>query len=48
MVFEMNAIDHQPFRWSDLGSKVRDVAIEDAQAGPANEPVIQGLVRTIN
>ena len=44
----MRAIDHQAIRRSVFGDQVCKDAVEDAHAGPANEPVIQRLVRTVD
>ena len=43
----MGGINHQLVRRSPFTGKRREDAVEDAQAAPAHEAVIQGLVRTV-
>ena len=47
MRLEMGGINHQLVRRSPFTGKRREDAVEDAQAAPAHEAVIQGLVRTV-
>jgi len=48
MNLEMSAIGHQPVGRSTLGRKVGEDAVEDAHAGPANKPVVERLVWSID
>ena len=48
MRLEMGGINHQLVRRSPFTGKRREDAVEDAQAAPAHEAVIQGLVRTVS
>ena len=45
--FEMGGIDHQPVRLSALGREFSEDAVEHAQAAPADEAIIDRLVRTV-
>jgi hypothetical protein len=47
MHLEMCAVDHQPIGRSCL-CKIGEDALEDSHAGPANEPVVEGLVGAID
>lgn len=47
MCLEMCGIDHQPIGLPALGGKRGEDAVEHAQAAPANEPVVDGLVRAV-
>jgi hypothetical protein len=45
--FEVSAVDHQPLGLASLARETGEEAIEDAQAAPSDEAVVQGLVRTV-
>jgi hypothetical protein len=44
----MRAVDHHAIGRAALGRKVGEDAVEDAHAGPANEPVVERLVGAID
>jgi hypothetical protein len=48
MRLEMRAVDHHAIGRAALGRKVGEDAVEDAHAGPANEPVVDCLVGAID
>jgi hypothetical protein len=43
----MGGVDHELVRLSTLGSQSSEDAVEHAEPAPADEPVIDGLVRAI-
>ena len=47
MRLEMGDINHQLIQRSPFTGKRREDAVENAQAAPVHEAVIQGLVRTV-
>nr|WP_245441999.1 hypothetical protein [Mesorhizobium hawassense] len=47
MRFEMGGIDHQIVRFAPLGGQFCQNAVEYTQSAPADEAVVDGLVRTV-
>ena len=45
MSLETGAVDHEPVRLARLAREAGEDAVEDAQAAPSDEAVVQGLVR---
>jgi hypothetical protein len=45
---QVGRVDHQPVRSAGLRGQGREYAIEHAHPGPSYEPVIQGLMRSID
>jgi hypothetical protein len=43
----MRGVDHQLVRLATLGRQRRENAVEDAEAAPADEPVVDCLVRAV-
>jgi len=48
MRLKMRAVDHRAVRCAALGRKVGEDSVEDTDAGPANEPVVERLVGAID
>ena len=47
MGFEVGAVDHQSVRRARLAREPCEDAVEDAKAAPADEAVVEGLVRAV-
>ena len=47
MRLEMGRIDHQPGWFAGLACQFSEDFVEDAEAAPAHEPIVDGLVRTV-
>lgn len=47
MRLQVGGVDHQPIRLPALGGGLGEDAVEHAQAAPADEPVVDRLVRAI-
>jgi hypothetical protein len=45
---KMRAVDHHAVGRPALGRKIGEDSVEDTHAGPANEPVVERLVGTID
>lgn len=47
MRFQMGSIDHQPGGFAGLARQCGEDFVENAEAAPAHEPIVDGLVRAI-
>ena len=47
MRLQMRGVDHDPFRLAALARQFGEEPVEHAQAAPANEPIVDCLVRAI-
>ncbi len=48
MRLEVGAVDHQSLGRPSLGGQGREDVVEHAHAAPADEAVVQGLVRAVS
>ena len=48
MRLQVGRVDHQPVRSAGFRGQGREYAIEHAHPGPSYEPVVQGLMRSID
>ena len=48
MRLQVGRVDHQPIRWAGFRGQGRKYAIEHAHPGPSDEPVVQGLMRSVD
>jgi hypothetical protein len=44
----MGSVDHDPLRFSGLACQLGEDAVENTQAAPADEPVLDRLVRAVS